>query len=257
VDKVRGTTIKLTLVLGLTVGGAFALRWYDAYRSRDAEKERLAEDNRRLTEQKKQLETYIARLVSSRRVADVLVVDQEKKGPEVLYTDLLFIERDRDDKTLSPRLFRIAGDSAHIDYRVIKFDPQYVGKGDQLRGHALLMFHRLFGEHQKPAEAYRLDTPGEAPQQYRADPDAAEARRFERELWKHFWELAEDPESAAKQNVLVAQGQSVWGPFRPDYVYTIELSATGDVNRFPRPMDPVMREFRDAVRASKLAATGQ
>lgn len=193
----------------------------------------------RLQEEKKVLQQVVQRLSDEKRVADVLVTDQ-KLVDGVPHTTLLFVEYDRNGQPLPAKSFEVVGKQAHVDALVIKFDRHFVGEGDALRGHSVALFQRLYGDHENPADAKRIDEPGKIPDVYRgADPRVS---TFEMELWQNFWRLADDAQYRQEKGVRVANGQGVWGPFEPDKLYTITLESGGGLNIHSEPLRGIYRE---------------
>lgn len=205
----------------LLVAMVFGFQFYRARHSVEAqlqaEKDRNAE-----------LQSIVVRLSSERRVADVLVTDQTPSENGQLRTTLLFVEYDRRGEPLPARRFVIDGQVAHIDALVVKFDGKYVQENDSLRGHSVALFTRIYGEHQAPDSANQIDQPGQIPPTYRG----ADARvsSFETQLWSDFWRLADDPAYRASMGVRVAEGEGVWRPFQPGYLYTVTLENNGGLN---------------------------
>ena len=194
----------------------------------------------KLQDEKRQLEQVVTRLEHETRVADVLVSRQEKNAAGQLETTLLFVEYDKEGKTLPAKSFTIEGNTAHIDAMVIKFDHEYVAKNDALRGHSIALFTKIYGDKQSPSEATPIDEPGTIPSVYRgADPRIT---RFETELWQNFWHLADDPAYRQQKGVRVAMGQGVWGPFEPDKLYTITIETDGGLNMTSEPLKGIYRE---------------
>jgi hypothetical protein len=222
-------------IIGMVImiaGGSFALFVYQDRFS-------AAHQIERLQEEKQLLERVVQRLSDEKRVADVLVTDQ-KTVDGVIHTTLLFVEYARDGQPLPAKSFEIVGKQAHIDAMVIKFDRHFVSEGDPLRGHSIALFQRLYGDHESPADAARIDQPGVIPHVYRgADPRVTE---FELDLWKNFWRLAEDPGYREEKGVRIANGQGVWGPFQPDQLYTITLESDGGLNIQSEPLRGIYRE---------------
>jgi hypothetical protein len=193
----------------------------------------------RLQEEKKVLQQVVQRLSDETRVADVLVTDQ-KLVDGVPHTTLLFVEYDRNGQPLPAKSFEVVGKQAHVDALVIKFDRHFVGEGDPLRGHSVALFQKLYGDHENPADAARIDEPGKIPDVYRGSDPRVSA--FEMELWQNFWRLAEDAQYRAEKGVRVANGQGVWGPFEPDKLYTITLESGGGLNIQSEPLRGIYRE---------------
>jgi hypothetical protein len=226
----------LTRILALVVivaGSSLAVIHFGGYWS--AEK-RIQQ----LEQQKQQLERVVQRLSTERRVAEVMVTEQ-KTVNGVLQTTLLFVEYARDGHSpLPPKRFVIEGEMAHIDALVIKFENDLVARDDPLRGHSIALFTRLYGDHQSPADAAPIDTPGQIPDIYKGS--SPQVSQFEQDLWASFWRLADDAAYRKSRGVRVANGQSVWGPFRPDRIYTLTIESNGGVNITSRPIEPIFLE---------------
>ncbi len=238
--------VKLLLFCALVVAGAVGLYLYEKNRSNEA---RLQAEVKRLEEQRKHLQQFVARLTSERRVAEVIVTDQVKQGNAVALTTLMFVEYARDGSRLPPKFFNIKGQVAHFDALVIKFDRGLMEKDDAMRGHSLALFYRVFGDYQAPADAFPIDEPGRAPAVYKPDPTAPPAvQEFEAELWRNFWKLADDPKYREEKGVRIAQGESPWTYFYPDRIYTISLEAAGGLSISSKPIDGIWKELREALK---------
>jgi len=241
--------IRLAFVSALLLAGAYGLYRYERYRLVEW---RHAQEVRRLQEQKRLLEQIISRLTAERRVAEIVVVEQTRRGSEVESTTLMFLESTADGGRLPPRFFTIKGDRAHIDALVIKFERDFVQKDDPLRGRSIVLFYRVFGEQQTPAEGFPIDEPGRPPQVYRAGaPQSPEAAALEAELWANFWRLADDAKYREEKGVRVAQGESPWTQFRPDRIYTLTLESAGGLNLVARPMDGLFRQYLEALKQKR------
>jgi hypothetical protein len=154
-------------------------------------------------------------------------------------TTLLFVEYDRNGNDLPPKSFVVRGRDVHIDAMVIIFDRALVKADDPLRGHSIALFTSIYGDHQEPAEAAHIDTPGGVPDIYRGADSHVTA--FETALWSQFWELASDKQLRAQRGVRVAEGQGVWGPLEPDKLYTLTLDAGGGLNLTSEPLKGIYR----------------
>ncbi len=238
---------QLFRILGICalIGGGAGLMWQYEHKwsieaKRSAEIARLKEENQ-------QLENIVQRLTTEKREADVVVCDQKKEGDKVLETTLMFVEYGPDGKQLPPRYFTIKGNVAHIDSMVIKFEQDFVKKGDPLRGHSLVLFHRLYGDYQAPVEGFMIDEPGRPPEVYKCETRTPAAAEFEAQLWANFWKLADDEAYRKEKGVRVAMGESPWTRFYPDKVYTLTLEADGGLSLSSRAMDGIWKEYRDAL----------
>ena len=243
-------------LLGLTlmlIAGSAGIAYYQHYSSASKQIEQLQSE-------KHELEHVVQRLSTENRVADILVSHQEvAPSGKVLNTTLLFVEYDKQGDPLPAKSFTFEGDHAHIDALVLKFDRDFVTKDDPLRGHSIALFTRIYGEYQKPTDGAMIDTPGKIPDIYRAaDPHVSE---FEMDLWQNFWKLYDDEDYRKKKGVRVeggASGQSVWGPFKPDRLYTITIESAGGISMTSSPLKGVYREaLKERVVTTEPAASTQ
>lgn len=226
------TTAKLLALFVLVIGGSAGIIAYHNHFAAERKIEELQED-------KKQLQQIVKRLSDEKRVAEVLVTEQTTVNGD-LQTTLLFVEYAKDGSALPPKSFSFVGKMAHIDAMVIKFDRGFVEQDDALRGHSVALFTKIYGDRQTPAEAKPIDEPGTIPSVYRgADPRVS---KFEMELWRDFWKLAEDPAYRQEKGVRVANGQGLWGPFEADKIYTISIESDGGLNMTSEPLKGIYRE---------------
>lgn len=213
------------------------------YRKHTTEARQIAELERQKAElQKKteQLQHVVKRLTAEKRVAEVLVTERAVDDAGVALSNLLFVEYGRDGATLPPRNFLVRGDHIHIDGLVVEFPSDLVQKEDPLRGHSILLFDKIYGSAQRPDAAERIDSPGRIPDLYKdASPQISE---FEQQIWSNFWRLATDEAYRTSQNVKVATGKSIYGPFNTDRLYTITLDATGKLSVADEPLKGAVGE---------------
>jgi hypothetical protein len=129
---------------------------------------------------------------------------------------------------------------------VIKFEREFITKGDPLRGHSIALFTSIYGDEEKPADAKSIDQPGTIPETYRdSDPRVS---RFENELWQDFWKLFQDEDYRKLKGVTATFGQDVWGPFEPNKLYRITLQANGSLSLTSAPVPPI---YREAIKQQK------
>lgn len=226
------TAAKLAVLSALVVGGSLVVFAYN---------DPLGERTKRIEAERKteQLKLVVQRLNAERRVADVIVTDQQSAGG-VTKTTLLFVEYARDGSTLPAKRFTIDGNVAYVDAMVIKFDGKFVEENDPLRGRSIALFTRLYGEKQPPEKGHRVDDPNQIPEVYRGgDPFVMD---FERELWTNFWKLADDESYRKAMGVRVAQGEAVYTQFHPDRLYTLTLESNGGMNITSAPLKGIYRE---------------
>jgi hypothetical protein len=143
-----------------------------------------------------------------RRLArlDVLDVVKDTETGEV-YTEIEFVElNELGDPIGEARQFRIDGDMVYVDYWVVKFEDKYVELADMERGVSICMFHRIFGELQKPKDGFHLDEPGTRPGAYARGSVMSD---LERNIWNDFWGIANDPAKAEKMGIRTLHGDAV------------------------------------------------
>ncbi|MGA2585335.1 MAG: hypothetical protein ABSG31_18860 [Tepidisphaeraceae bacterium] len=174
--------------------------------------------------EKQELQEVIQRLQTDRRVARILVTDQTTDGGQ-LKTTLLFEEFRRDGSAIAPKQFIINGDEVHFDAEIVKFKDQYVQEGDPLRGQSIMLFTKVYGADQAPADGFPIDTPGQIPEIYRGiDPKISD---FEQNLWANFWKLYNDQDARESRGIRGLHGEGLWGIFLINHVYTITLRPDG------------------------------
>jgi uncharacterized coiled-coil protein SlyX len=176
------------------------------------------------------LQAALRLLKVDHRLARLQVLDQRDApgSPGGVQTDVSFQEVDEAGEPLGDaRRFTLDGRVAYVDALVIKFADDFVEQGDALRGTSLCLFRRLFGEHQKPADGFPLDTAGQRPLPYAAD-DADPG--FETRLWARFWDYAHDPQAFESAGVRALHGEAPYMELRPGRSYLVELRASGGLS---------------------------
>jgi hypothetical protein len=192
-----------------------------------------------LEQKRDELLQIVQRLTTERRVAKVLVIDQQP-ADQTISTTFLWVEYAADGSTLAPRQFNILGDEVHFDAEVIKFDHDFVEANDPLKGHSIALFTRVFGSFQTPSDGFPIDAPGQEPDIYKGA--SSQQGDFERDLWQNFWKLYDDESYRKKMGVRVAQGESPWGRLTMGQLYTITVESDGGVNLSHEPVDPIYLE---------------
>ncbi len=222
----------LQWTLGLVIFGAAAAG--TLWLLSPGEMARLRREKEELEQQRVALEQAVSRLTAEDRVAEVYVIEQVKAGETLNgqpapsdVTIIEFVEIDREGHPLPSRRFIINDDVIFFDALILKFDPEYVSLGDALRGKSLALFRRIYGEHQNPIDGFPVDPSGDVPNIFRVNP---EPTPFERQLWAQFWQLAADPDLAAKNGVKVAQGEAVYVPVERGQAWTLTLQNNGGLS---------------------------
>ena len=194
----------------------------------------LAESTRRV----EQLETAMALLKVSHRMARLQVIDQQTDpATGTLWTELEFAEVGPGSEILGePRRFTIEGDLVYVDYRVVKFEDRYVEQSDLHRSTSICLFHRLFGEHQHPRDGYTLDSSGARPVAYARDVEMTD---FEQRIWQDFWTIAGDPERARELGIRAAHGEAPYTKLRNGQTYWLVLRAADGLSIVPGDKPPL------------------
>lgn len=186
--------------------------------------------NQRLEESLAQRQQMVERLSRSRRVAHVRVTDQDKAADgSIERTRIDFIELNDHGGEIARQGITIPGDVLFVDAWTVKFDPQLVAEGDPMRGRSLVLLRRVYSDRLPAKDGIALDLPGAIPPAYAA----SDASQFERRVWESFWELARDPDAAAKLGVNVAQGEAVYKPVLAGETYELVVDAIGGMSLKP------------------------
>jgi len=181
----------------------------------------------RLEQDKQRLETYLKLLKHLERRARVEVLRQATDQKGALLTTIRFTEIDNAGKPVSAaREYTLPGQEVYFDTLVIKFEDHFVEAGDPFKGHALMLFRRVFSSVMKPEEGFVIDIEGQAPEAY---SEQKAPTQFERDLWKRFWDLANNEELARKQGVRAIHGDAPYVRLEPDRMYEVSLRSTGEV----------------------------
>jgi hypothetical protein len=183
-----------------------------------------------------EMKEIIGRLEYERRIADFVVSDQRIIDGK-RHTSLLMVEYDKAGAPLPPRSFEVIGNRVHVDAYVVKFDQESVRKGDSLRGKALLLFEKIYGDAQAPADGSRIDPPTQSPEIYRDVNPRLSA--FEQKLWTDFWRLVTDEPYRKEFGVSVAYGSGVFFPAEKGRRYTLTLAANGNVTAYNEPLPEI------------------
>ncbi|MFH2001250.1 MAG: hypothetical protein ABIK28_16330 [Planctomycetota bacterium] len=190
------------------------------------------------------LNQVVERLESDSRVAQVMVKTQGMNAKNnKKETTIKFVEISRNGSTLAPRYFTVEGDVVYFDALVIKFDREYVERGEALRGKSICLFRRIFGESQSPEQGFAIDEnasgQGRIPDVYRINPDPT---AFEVDLWNDFWRYATHPKEAKDKGVRIIQGEAVYQKLTRDNIYTLTLDSDGGLNIVAESVPGILRD---------------
>jgi hypothetical protein len=203
------------------------------------------------------LEVAMRLLKVRRRLARLTVLDQRERAPAAtadaaakatasatnVVTRIEFVEVDEQgDPIGEAKQFNIVGDMVYVDYLQVTFDDKYIEEADLDRSTSIVLFHRLFGEHQEAVDGYLLDTVGTRPTAYSRGTEMSD---FEQKIWDDFWLIANDSTRAAELGIFAAHGSAVSMRVKPGTAYEIELRSTGTMT-----MKPVETREAEAPAAS-------
>ena len=112
----------------------------------------------------------------------------------------------------------------------MKFDYKNVEEADIDRSTSLVLFRRIFGESQKPADGFPLDTVGTRPNAYGRGKPMSD---FEKKIWGDFWNIANDAAKARKMGIRAAHGDAPFIKLKKGKSYRIELRASDGLSIRP------------------------
>ncbi|HEY3318891.1 MAG TPA: hypothetical protein VGP72_00235 [Planctomycetota bacterium] len=190
------------------------------------------------------LKLIVEQLTKDVRLAEVAVLDQTPERTKFKFVEV----NDKNEAIAEPKVFEVEGDEVYFDTLVIKFEDKFkpLDKlpidqkelSENLLGKSIMIFRRVFSSKQKPEEGFPLDIPGDAPEVYRPSvPQTA----FEKQLWKEFWTLVNDPKLAKDRGVRAAHGQAVSIKLKKGKYYVLERRLAGDLTIRPVDVPAVMR----------------
>ena len=181
----------------------------------------------KLQQENQRLETYLKILKRIDRRARVEVLRQARDQQGSLQTTIRFTEVDDAGKPVTAsREFTLPGQEVYFDTLVIKFDDHFVEQGDPIKGGALMLFRRIFSSTMRAQDGFVIDKEGQEPEVYAERQAASE---FEKDLWRRFWDLANDEKLAKERGVRAIHGDAPYMLLEPDRVYEICLRSTGEV----------------------------
>jgi hypothetical protein len=241
VSVVIASVLGLGVWLGYRAMNSHELELQAKERELQASLEKIDSLNKQVATQQVEIErlhTVVKLLKVDHRVAEIVVLDQwPADDKKQIVTRFQFTEVDGQGHPLAePREFRILGDVVYIDAWVAKFKDEFVEQGDPLRGTSLCIFRRLFGEFQEPNDGYPIDPVGSRPVAYSPGDEMSD---LEKELWSHFWEIANDPAWAEKLGIRSVHGDAPSIKLQKGRVYRVRLRASGGLDIPPsEPTEP-------------------
>jgi hypothetical protein len=243
------------LIAGAGVGGYKAYDLYNAPRQQLADKQaeldkalgdlkQTSDELAAKAAQVERLEVAMKLLKVRHRIARITVIDQHDvpslnpvtptQGTENpasranVATTIEFTEVNEKGEPIGPaKQFDIVGDMVYVDFLRVTFDDKYIEQSDLDRSTSLVLFQRIFGEHQEPVKGFQLETVGTRPTAYGRGTPMSD---FEKKIWNDFWLIANDPKCAADMGIRAAHGDAVSIRVKPGKTYEIDLRSTGEIS---------------------------
>ena len=244
-NQTIGSVMRILFLSIIFGGGVMAYLWYG-----------LIDRERALSAQIQQLEAQMAleieardqmidRLQRTRRMARLEVLEQPVNASgEVLETRVRLIELNDRGGELARQDFTVPGAVLFVDAWTVRFDYERVAHADPFAGQTLVLLRRIYSDQTPPREGQSIDTPGGIPAGYALSDEA----RFERAVWRGFWQIATDPDRARELGVRVAQGEAVYKPVRRGEAYDLVIEASGGMT-----LKPLISTARVGTHSSQLA----
>ena len=185
-----------------------------------------------LAKEVEKLATSLSLMKVTHRLAKLTVTNQgidESTGQSFSLVE--FVElNDEGDPIDTPREFRVPGEQVYIDSLLVKFDDKYVEQADIERGTSLILFNRIFGDKQQPADGFPLDEKDARPKAYAR---AGKMTDLARKIWGDFWNIANDKTLAQELGISAAHGGAVSMKVRKGKTYYFDMRSTGEIGLKP------------------------
>jgi hypothetical protein len=185
-----------------------------------------------LTKDVERLETSLSLLKVNHRLAKLTVTKQgtdESTGQSFSLVE--FVELNDEGAPIdTPREFRVPGEQVYIDSLIVKFEDKYIEQADIERGTSLILFNRIFGDKQQPADGFPLDERNTRPKAYARGGKMTD---LERKIWGDFWNIANDKARAAELGIRAAHGGAVSMKVQNGKTYNIKMRSTGEITIEP------------------------
>jgi hypothetical protein len=238
VNTTLRTLLMTGVVAGAGYGGYLAYDMYHEPRQRLADKQAeldqalasLETSEKKLAETSEQLErTKVAMqlLKVRRRLARLKCLEQKTNADGKLISKVEFVEVNDEGQPMgAAKQFEVEGDLVYVDSLTVTFDDKYVEQSDLDRSTAIVLFQRIFGEHQEPVTGERVDEVRTRPTAYARGTPMSE---FEKKIWDDFWQIANNPTRSGELGIYAAHGKAPSMRVQPGKTYELELRSTGEM----------------------------
>lgn len=175
-------------------------------------------------EQIAKLETARRLLKVDHRLAQLNILDQMTEENGEIVNTVQFIELNPEGVGMGePRVFRVKGDMIYVDGLSVTFLDKFVEEADLERGTSLFSFTRIFSDKQNPKDGFPLDEVNSRPLAYGKGGMISD---FEKNIWKNFWDIANDKDKTGELGIANIHGSAVSIKPVKGNSYTIELRAS-------------------------------
>ncbi len=175
----------------------------------------------------KELRQAIGRLSEENQIGYAKVVSQEFDESGQLWTEVKFVETDREnpEEIVHQQQYKVAGDIIHFDLLIVRFPKEMVADGKE---RALYLWRRIYGENQQPNQAFDISQEGEFPVRYK-DLFAKLKLTEQRTLWRAIWSLSNDPKALSDYGIQAIYGNVVYKQLKPGLIYIFKIDTSGNV----------------------------
>jgi hypothetical protein len=181
----------------------------------------------------------LVRLKADSRTAEVMVTKVEY-DPKLNknFTTIKFLEYDAQGKPLNPKYFTFSGNIIQFQALVIRFNDDFVERGDKLRGKSAYIFWKVFMLNGPSTEEFIITPLNSVPTGYKI-PGMKDY--FERNLWRSFWRYALSRKDAVHNGVKNAQIEAPGTAFVPGTIYTIKIEHNGGLRIDTTPLPEIVK----------------
>ena len=180
----------------------------------------------------------IERLSSDTRVAEVVVTKSElDEVSGKILTTIKFLEYDAQGQPLAPKYFTFRGNIIQFQSLVIRFNDDFIKKGDALKGKSVYLFMKAFVLDPQDLQVFDITEEHRVPDGYRVDRHEIS---FERELWGKFWDYALNPKTRDQVGIKNAQIEAPGSLFLPGTIYTLKIEHDGGIRIDTQPIPKIL-----------------
>ncbi len=195
----------------------------------------LVQTNKELNIENAQLELANRYLKTDYRTARIEVLEQnhDPENPlKITETKIRFTEFNPETGSIAvrPVEFTVGGDMIYVDALIVKFSDIFVETGDALKNRSIVSFQRIFGENQAPSSGFRIDAEYQIPSIYQSGNKNEKASELEKQIWKNFWAISNDPERQKELGIRAIHGEAPAQRLEPGRIYYLELRANGGLS---------------------------